>query len=405
MRRVVVVAVALVALGAAPTAQAEETIGSLLPAPTVVQACAGVCSVSPTAIPGQDVTAPFDGVITRWRVRMGAPAAAARLLVIRRPGLGANEPGELVARSQPLSPAENSTGEAEVNIPIGAGDHIGLECCDGAGAQVVAGTAGASQDVWLPALAAGVPALPLTVLPGAELLVNADIEPDVDGDEAADETRDNCVSVANFSQADRDRDGRGDACDTCPDAFGPAPDGCPPTPPATPRVNTPPVVRFRTPVSGTMVRATQAIELDVSDDAGNPTVTLFDDDGTICTLTAPPYACTWTPTGADVGRATLLASAVDSDNRSTLGIVRVRVARFTADLTRRVRGRRVTGRLVLPAAVERSLGCRGRVTVRRSRTSRKVALKRNCTYSARLPRGRGRVRARFAGNPVVEPAT
>lgn len=132
---------------------------------------------------------------------------------------------------------------------------------------------------------------------------------------------------------------------------------------------------------------------------------MFDDDGTICTISAPPYTCTWTPTGADVGRATLLASAVDSDNRSTLGIVRVIVARFRADLTRRVPGRRVSGRLLLPATVERALGCRGSVTVRRGRTARTVALKRNCTYSARLPRGRGRVRARFAGNPVVEPAT
>jgi hypothetical protein len=81
------------------------------------------------------------------------------------------------------------------------------------------------------------------------------------------------------------------------------------------------------------------------------------------------------------------------------------VAKFEADLTRRVRRKRVTGRLVLPAAVEKALGCRGQVTVRRGRRTRKVALKRNCTYSARLPRGSGRVRARFAGNSVLEPAT
>ncbi len=187
---------------------------------------------------------------------------------------------------------------------------------------------------------------------------------------------------------DRDGDGMPNAADVCPGVAASTANGCP-APPAAPRVNTPPVVRFRTPMSGTAVKAVQTIELDVADDAGNPTVTLFDDDGTICSLSGPPYSCTWRPTGADVGRATLLASAVDSDNRSTLGIVRVRVARFEADLTRRVRGRRVTGRLVLPAAVERSLGCRGEVTVRRGRATRTVALKRNCTYSARLPRGRG----------------
>ena len=165
------------------------------------------------------------------------------------------------------------------------------------------------------------------------------------------------------------------------------------------------MVRFKTPLAGTAVGASQRIELEVFDDAGAPTVTVFDDDGTICTLRAAPYSCTWRPTGADVGRATLLASAVDSNNRSTLGIVRVRVARFEADLTRRVRGRRVSGRLVLPATVERGLGCKGKVTVRRKRVKRTVTLKRNCSYAVRLPQGRGKIRARFAGNLVIQPAT
>jgi hypothetical protein len=223
--------------------------------------------------------------------------------------------------------------------------------------------------------------------------VNADVEPDLDGDGNGDDTQDE----------DDDGDGVPDATDDCPTKPAATANGCAATP-AAPRVNTPPVVRFRTPLSGTAIKAAQTIELDVADDAGNPTVTVFDDDGQICALSGPPYNCTWRPSGADVGRATLLASAVDSDGRSTLGIVRVRVAKFEADLTRQVRGRRVTGRLVLPAAVGKRLGCRGEVTVRRGRTTKTVALKRNCTYSARVGR-RGRVRARFGGNPVVEPAT
>jgi hypothetical protein len=326
------------------------------------------------------------------------------LLVIRRPQGVGDQPGVLVSRSAPLDPEPNAVASADARIPIAAGDYIGLECCESAEGNYVAANTGATLDFWAPRLEEGVPMPPSGPTEPFEPLINADIEPDADGDVAGDETQDNCIGVANFSQADRDRDGSGDACDTCPDAFGPAPDGCPQAPPAAPRVNAPPVVRFRTPTTGTAVRGAQAIELDVADDAGNPTVTLFDDDGTICSISAPPYTCTWTPTGADVGRATLLASAVDSDGRSTLGIVRVSVARFRADLTRRTRGRRVTGRLVLPSAVERALGCRGEVTVRRGRTTRTVALKRNCTYSARVGR-RGTVRARFGGNPVVEPAT
>jgi hypothetical protein len=399
MRRLVV-AWTLAMLALAPAAHAEVTIGSDLNASQIAAPATAALTLSPTALTGREVAAPSSGVITRWRVRAGQTATTVRLLVIRRPQGVGNNPGFVVARSAPVDPAADSVTTVQSRIPIEAGDYIGLTIPQGG--FFLAFTPGVS-DVWDPPLALGATASP-TATPGLEPLVNADIEDDVDGDEVGDESQDNCVGVANAGQADRDRDGRGDACDTCPDAFGPAPDGCPPTPPAAPRVNTPPVVRFRTPMSGNAVRGSQAIELDVSDDAGNPTVWLFDDDGTICTLAAPPYACTWRPTGADVGRATLLASAVDSDHRSTLGIVRVTVARFTADLTRRVRGRRVSGRLVLPAAVERALGCRGSVTVRRARTTRTVALKRNCTYSARVGR-RGRVRARFGGNPVVEPAT
>jgi Big-like domain-containing protein/thrombospondin type 3 repeat protein len=299
-------------------------------------------------------------------------------------------------------------------IPVRPGDRIALECCDGGGTFFV--PSAGSTDLWQPPIGEGALVPAPTATEANETAISADIEPDGDEDGYGDETQDNCPANTNPGQEDTNGDGVGNACDgdgdgvpdtsdACPTTSGSRADGCPPAPPAAPRVNTPPVVRFRTPLAGTAVRASQTIELDVADDAGTPTVTVFDDDGTICALSGPPYSCTWRPTGADVGRATLLASAVDSDNRSTLGIVRVTVARFEADLTRRVRGQRVTGRLVLPAAVEKALGCRGEVTVRRGRATRAVALKRNCTYSARLLRGRGRIRARFGGNPVVEPAT
>ena len=143
------------------------------------------------------------------------------------------------------------------------------------------------------------------------------------------------------------------------------------------------------------------------DDFGTPTVTVFDDDGTVCVLSGPPYSCTWHPTGADVGRATLLASAVDADRRSSLGSVRVRVARFEADLASKRRGRKVTGRLVLPQAVEKALGCQGEVTVRRKKVRRTVELKRNCTFSvrsrpARASRRRGSRATRWS-NPPLNP--
>jgi Bacterial Ig domain len=384
MGRLVVVAGALLAL--APAAHAEVTIGSDLAAePNEPLAFDPLGS---TAAP-VGATAPFSGVITRWRVRVGLTTTPVRLRVLR-PSLGVE-----VGRSdlEPAPPVGSPRVVYETQIPVAQGDRIALECCIGTGGHFLVFNVG-KTDVWSPPILNDQPfGQPSSTLDHG-IALNADLERDIDGDGAGDDTQDD----------DDDGDGVPDATDDCPTKPASTANGCATPPPAT-RVNTPPVVRFRTPLAGTAVRASQAIELDVADDAGSSTVTVFDDDGTICALSGPPYSCTWRPTGADVGRATLLASAVDSDNRSTLGIVRVTVARFEADLTRRLRGRRVTGRLVLPAAVEKALGCRGEVTVRRGRTTRVVALKRNCTYGARLPRGRGRVRARFAGNSVVEPAT
>ena len=66
-----------------------------------------------------------------------------------------------------------------------------------------------------------------------ELLVNADIEPDLDGDGYGDETQDNdddgdgvldeadnCSRTANPGQQDADGDGIGDACDDDRDGDG-----------------------------------------------------------------------------------------------------------------------------------------------------------------------------------------
>ena len=138
-------------------------------------------------------------------------------------------------------------------------------------------------------------------------------------------------------------------------------------------------------------------------------MTVFDDDGTICTLRAAPYACTWRPTGADVGRATLLASAVDSGGLSSLAIVRVRVGRFAATLTKRTsrvnKRTKVSGRLVLPAVVTRAQGCSGNVTVRVKKARKTVALTRGCRYTATLKVRTGKPRVSFAGNSVIAPST
>ena len=193
---------------------------------------------------------------------------------------------------------------------------------------------------------------------------------------------------------------------TCAEPSRAPSSGCPEIPPPPNRA---PTARFRTPATGAAVGPTVQIQLDAADDRGAPTVSVFDDDGTICVLRAAPYSCTWKPTGADVGRATLLASAVDSGGLSSLAIVRVTVKRFAARLTKRTRHRHrrttVTGRLALPSAVTRAQGCHGTVTVRVRKTRKTASVTSRCTYKAVLKVRTGKPRVTFGGNPVIAPGT
>jgi Bacterial Ig domain len=396
--RGVLVTVGLV-LALAPAAQADVTIGSALPPPSGgTEVCAPGCTYSSIAIAGRQTVAPSRGIITRWRIR-GGPAVPVRLVVLRRPA-GPGGPAELAGRSAQVTPAADdvmSTFDVDVRIPILAGEYIGIELAANVQAGYFADVATSARDKWMPPVGPGVSLSPTGSSVGREVLANADVEPDVDGDGLGDTTQD----------ADDDGDGVADTADVCPAAAGPAPRGCPIVASPPPVPNQPPTARFRTPRSGTGVGPTVRIELEAADDHGLPEVNVFDDDGTICVLRAAPYACTWRPTGADVGRATLLASAVDSGGLSSLAIVRVRVNRFAAKVTKKAKrsgGRlKVSGRLVLPAVVTRAQGCRGRVTVR-VRTARRTApLTPRCTYSVRLKVRTGRPHVRFGGNPVIAP--
>ena len=384
MRGAVVVACTLIVLAVAPAARADVTIGSrLLPPPGNPVTCVQGCTNAVTSAPSSVVTVQTGGVISRWRVRAGTEVTPVRLQVVRRTGADGVE----VGRSAEVTPPAGTITGYPTRLAIAPGDQIALMCCSGTSGAFFADGTGATLDRWEPPLSTL--ARPPESSPNLEALINADVEPDVDNDGFGDETQ-----------------------DTCPGVPGTTPDGCPaPAPPAAPPASPapkPPTARFKTPLAGTGIGPTQRIELEVADDSGDPVVTVFDDDGTICVLRAAPYACTWKPTGADVGRATLLASAVDAGGLSTLAIVRVRVNRFIGKLSRKVRRSgnrlRVSGRLKLPAGVEGALGCRGNVTVRLRRVKRTVALTRGCTYAARLPVRTGRPRVSFAGNSVIAPS-
>jgi RTX calcium-binding nonapeptide repeat (4 copies)/Bacterial Ig domain len=131
-----------------------------------------------------------------------------------------------------------------------------------------------------------------------------------------------------------------------------------------------------------------------SDDRGIRRVRFYDDARLVCRDATAPFTCAYRPRGADVGRDTLIAMAVDSTGQTTTAIREVTVRRFTPHLTLRANG---SGRLMLPHGVTRAQGCHGTVTVSSRFATRSAHLSRHCRFAAGLA---GATRVRFAGNRI-----
>lgn len=135
--------------------------------------------------------------------------------------------------------------------------------------------------------------------------------------------------------------------------------------------------------------------VDASDDRGLASVQWFIDDRLLCTVSAPPFDCAYTPDPRDVGTNTILVLATDSAGQTTSLVTSRTVARFTPTaVTLRVRGRVANGKVTLPAGVP----CRGTVTI----GLRTAALRRDCTYRMTVKRAKTYV-ARYLGTEVVAP--
>jgi hypothetical protein len=194
------VAAGLVALAVPASASAAVTIGPD-PLQERTDVLGGTRIFTNAVVPGAELASPIDGVVVRWRIRRGSgPDAMApdtvTLRILRPTGnvnvftaMGTSEPHMVPGgTTDPVDVYEYPT-----RLPIAAGDRIGLDST--ANQVTVRAETSASYLEGFTAVADGQTA---SFFPGTfsnrYVLVNADVEPDCDGDSFGDETQDGDTS-------------------------------------------------------------------------------------------------------------------------------------------------------------------------------------------------------------------
>jgi hypothetical protein len=165
---------------------------------TPVSCTYAILSLPPASRAASDRAA-TSGVIVSWSVKVGASSEthSIRLRVIRdTTGAGAGPVEQL--------PKQAGVYSFPARLPVAAGDLIGLDSLENGlngGLQIFRNIAGANARVWEPkTLGDGEQRDPTTTYE-SELMVNATIEPDADGDGYGDESQDPCPSAATGAAA------------------------------------------------------------------------------------------------------------------------------------------------------------------------------------------------------------
>jgi hypothetical protein len=186
----------------APSAMAATTIGSNLagtPASSHDCSMLASCTDSHLDLPASHIAsgglfAPSDGVVVRWRIKVGSETTPVALR-ITRPGQSDTRTG--AGTGPAVIPATNQISTYDVRLPIQVGDALGVDCCGTGPLRAYDGIPEAFTGRWIPRLQDGEPPRAAQFPPADhELLVNADVEPDADCDGFGDETQDPSVDPA-----------------------------------------------------------------------------------------------------------------------------------------------------------------------------------------------------------------
>jgi IPT/TIG domain/PASTA domain len=171
-----IAAASALALMVAPAAQASTvTVGSVLPPGSVATEFLQVQTLFNTALPekGANLASPVSGAIVRWRMQ-DASGGPFFLRVLRPNGSGAYT---AVGTSNPATPSGTGLQTFTANLPIHAGDLIGVDPTNGTDKVGVAETAGASYGFVFPPPFDNATVAPSGTVAGKEILVSAEIQP------------------------------------------------------------------------------------------------------------------------------------------------------------------------------------------------------------------------------------
>jgi hypothetical protein len=160
----------------AAAAQASTiTVGSVLPSGSVSTEFAKVQTLFNTALPekGANLTSPVNGAIVRWRVQ-DAEGGPFTLRVLRPNGSGGYA---AAGTSNPATPSGLGVQTFTANLPIQAGDLIGVDPTNAKDKIGIAPIAGASFGTLFPPPIDGATVAPSGTEAGKEIEFSAEVQP------------------------------------------------------------------------------------------------------------------------------------------------------------------------------------------------------------------------------------